>query len=163
MGTSLDSNDHTLPTATVVVSAERPRRPPANPQKFAVENRASAIDGLGAFAAEAIPPYKKIGEIRGESISVREARKRVRGQARIMMIEVSDKRAVDASASIDALRYTNHSCMPNTVLRIRQGRVEIYAMRAIAAGEELTADYGETHHAGTLRCQCGAIHCRGAL
>jgi SET domain-containing protein len=36
-------------------------------------------------------------------------------------------------------------------------------MRAIAAGEELTADYGETHHAGTLRCQCGAANCRGAL
>ena len=28
---------------------------------------------------------------------------------------------------------------------------------------ELTADYGETHHAGTLRCRCGAPNCRGAL
>jgi SET domain-containing protein len=118
----------------------------ANPQKFRVENRPSEIDGTGAFAGEAIPAYKKIGEIRGESISVREARRRVRGQARIMMVEVSDKRAIDASLSTDPLCYTNHSCVPNTVLRIRQGRVELYAMRAIAQGEELTADYGETHH-----------------
>jgi SET domain-containing protein len=139
------------------------RRQPANPQKFAVENHPSGIDGLGAFAAEPIPAYKKIGEIRGESISVREARKRVRGQARIMMVEVSDRRAIDATASSDPLRYTNHSCTPNTVLRIRQGRVELYAMRAIQAGEELTADYGETHHAGSLRCRCGAVNCRGAL
>jgi uncharacterized protein len=136
---------------------------PANPQKFAVVNHASRIDGTGAFAAEAIPAYKKIGEIRGEAITVREAHKRVRGVARIMMIEVSDKRAIDASQSTDPLRYTNHCCTPNTVLRIRGGRVELYALRAIEAGEELTADYGETHHAGTLPCQCGAPNCRGAI
>lgn len=145
------------------VAAGRPRNPPKNPQKYAVENRPSAIDGLGAFAAEPIPAYKKIGEIRGESISVKEANRRVRGQARIMMIEVSDKRAIDATNSTDPLRYTNHSCQPNTVLRIRGGRVELYAMRAIALGEELTADYGETHHAGKLACCCGAPNCRGAL
>jgi SET domain-containing protein len=150
-------------SAPVVAEAPPRTRQPANPQKFAVENHPSGIDGLGAFAAEAIAAYKKIGEIRGESISVREARKRVRGQARIMMVEVSDRRAIDATASSDPLRYTNHSCAPNTVLRIRQGRVELYAMRAIQAGEELTADYGETHHAGSLRCRCGAANCRGAL
>lgn len=159
----LVSLDTVAPSDASPASAERQKGVPANPQKFAVDSRPSAIDGMGAFAAEAIPAYKKIGEIRGESISVREARKRVRGQARIMMIEVSDKRAVDASASTDALRHTNHSCSPNTVLRIRQGRVELFAMRAIAAGEELTADYGETHHGGTLRCRCGASNCRGAL
>jgi len=141
----------------------RVRGVPANPQKFAVENRPSAIDGTGAFAAEDIPAYKKIGEIRGESISVKEAHRRVRGVARIMMIEVSDKRAIDASQSTDPLRYTNHCCTPNTMLRIRQGRVELYARRAIVAGEELTADYGETHHAGKLPCQCGAPNCRGAI
>jgi SET domain-containing protein len=135
----------------------------ANPQKFAVINQPSLIDGLGAFAGEAIPAYKKIGEIRGEYVSVREANKRVRGLQRIHMIEVSDKRAVDASNSADPLRYTNHCCTPNVRLCIRQGRVELYALRAIAVGEELTADYGETHHAGKLPCRCGAPNCRGAL
>jgi SET domain-containing protein len=136
---------------------------PANPNKFAVENRPSLIDGLGAFAAEPIPAYKKIGEIRGESISVREAHRRVRSQARIMMVEISPKRAVDATHSTDPLRYTNHSCRPNVAIRIHGGRIEIYAMRAIAPGEELTADYGETHHGGRLPCRCGAPNCRGAL
>jgi SET domain-containing protein len=136
---------------------------PANPQKYAVEVRPSPIDGLGAFAAEPIPAYKKIGEIRGEYISIAEANRRVRGQQRIMMIEISQKRAIDASKSTDPMRYTNHSCSPNTVLRIRQGRVELYALRAIAAGEELTADYGETHHAGRLTCRCGAPNCAGRL
>ena len=33
----------------------------------------------------------------------------------------------------------------------------------IAAGEEITVDYGETHHGGRLPCRCGATGCRGAL
>ena len=50
----------------------------------------------------------------------------------------------------------NHSCGPNTQPKRQQGRVEFYSPRDIAPGEELTADYGETHHEGRLRCCCGA-------
>ncbi|WP_127998766.1 SET domain-containing protein [Piscinibacter defluvii] len=141
----------------------RPRGVPADPQKFAVDVKPSAIDGQGAFAAEAIPARRKIGEIRGEAISVREARRRARGVERIMIVEVSEKRAIDASRSGDPLRFTNHSCRPNASLRIRQGRVEFYAMRDLAPGEEITVDYGETHHDGKLRCRCGAPGCIGFL
>src|SRR5450631_1949033 len=126
----------------------RERAPGArsDPQKYAVQVQPSRIDGQGAFAAQDIPPRRKIGEIRGESISVREARRRAQGAARIMIVELSERRAIDASASADPLRYTNHSCQPNAVLRIRQGRVELYAMREIACGQEITVNYGETHH-----------------
>lgn len=151
------------PLPTIPPSADRPPGTRGNPQKFRVANRPSAIDGQGAFAAEAIPARRKIGEIRGESISVREARRRARGAARIMIVEVSERRAIDASRSEDPLRYTNHCCVPNAVLRIRQGRVEIYTMRDIAPGEEITVNYGETHHEGQLRCRCGAPGCIGRL
>ena len=124
---------------------------------------ASRIDGQGAFAAEAVPARRKIGEIRGEPISVREARRRAKGALRIMIVELSDKRAIDASRSVDPLRFTNHSCQPNAVLRIRQGRVKFYAMRALAPGEEITVNYGPTHHAGKLACRCGAGGCVGSL
>ena len=136
---------------------------PADPQKYAVAVQPSRIDGQGAFAAEAIPARRKIGEIRGESVSVKVARQRARAQQRIMIVEVSERRAIDASQSSDPLRYTNHSCRPNAVLRIRQGRVELYAMRDVGVGEELTVNYGETHHEGRLRCRCGAAGCVGAL
>ena len=132
-------------------------------QKFAVEVHASTIDGQGAFAAEPIPPRLKIGEIRGESISVQDARIRATRSERIMIVELSSKRAIDFSKSSDPMRYTNHSCRPTARLCIRQGRVEFYANRAITLGEEITVDYGETHHEGRLRCQCGASGCRGAL
>ncbi len=132
-------------------------------QKFAVSVAPSAIDGQGAFAAEAIPARLKIGEIRGESISVQQARIRATRQERIMIVELSARKAIDFSRSADPMRYTNHSCAPNARLCIRQGRVEFYALKAIAAGEEITVDYGPTHHEGRLACRCGAPGCAGRL
>lgn len=132
-------------------------------QKYAVHVAPSAIDGQGVFAAEPVPRRRKIGEIRGESISVAEARMRATRSERIMIVELSDKRAIDFSRSPDPMRYTNHSCAPNARLSIVNGRVEFYALRDIAAGEELTVDYGETHHEGRLACRCGAPGCVGRL
>ena len=132
-------------------------------QKFAVDVRASAIDGNGAFAAEAIPPRLKIGEIRGESLSVAQARTRATRSERIMIVEISARKAIDFSRSADPMRYTNHSCQPNARLCIRQGRVEFYALRPIRRGEEITVNYGPTHHEGRLACRCGAPGCAGRL
>ncbi len=144
-----------------MTSSPLPDRPAY--QKFAVDVQPSAIDGQGAFAAEPIPPRLKIGEIRGEAISVAEARIRATRHERIMIVELSPRRAIDFSRSADPMRYTNHSCAPNARLCIRQGRVEFYAVRAIAGGEEITVNYGETHHEGRLACRCGAPSCVGRL
>jgi SET domain-containing protein len=156
------------PPAAPATPERAPRRGvPRDPQKFVVQVRPSRIAGLGAFAGEAIPARRKIGEIRGESITVREARRRAQALALagapIMIVEVSEKRAIDAARSSDPLRHTNHCCLPNTTLRVRQGRVELYARRDIAPGEELTAHYGESHHGGRLICRCGAANCAGRL
>ena len=132
-------------------------------QKYAVNVQASAIDGHGVFAAEGVPARAKIGEIRGEAISVEEARIRATRHERIMIVELSARRAIDFTKSADPMRFTNHSCQPNARLCLDNGRVEFYALRVIAAGEELTVDYGETHHDGKLACRCGAVGCRGAL
>ncbi len=141
---------------------DRSHRKPAY-QKFDVAVAPSPIDGQGAFAAEPIPPRRKIGEIRGESISVADARIRATRHERIMIVEVSPRRAIDFTRSSDPMRYTNHSCAPNARLCISQGRVEFYALRAIAPGEEITVDYGQTHHEGRLACRCGAAACVGNI
>lgn len=155
----------TPPPAAATVQAAPARRPPADPQKFQVRVGPSAIDGQGAFAAEAIPARRKIGEIRGEFIDLAEARARARAAerstGRIFMVAISERRAVDATQSTDPLRFANHACAPNMVLKVQQGRVAFYALRDIAEGEELTARYGPTHHAGRLRCLCGAPRCVG--
>ncbi len=138
---------------------------PARPayQKFEVVARPSAIDGMGVFAAEPVPARRKIGEIRGECMSVEAARIRATRYERIMIVEVSATEAIDFAKSTDAMRYTNHACTPNARLCIRQGRVEFYALRAIAPGDEITVNYGATHHEGRLACRCGAPNCIGWL
>lgn len=132
-------------------------------QKYAVRVARSRIDGFGVFAAEPVPAHRKIGEIRGESITVAEARRRAAEQQRIMIVEVSPKRAIDASRSSDPMRFTNHSCRPNARLSLQEGRIEFYALRGIEVGEEITVDYGSTHHEGRLQCRCGEPGCVGRL
>ncbi|HOM14660.1 MAG TPA: SET domain-containing protein [Rubrivivax sp.] len=132
-------------------------------QKYELRVAPSPIDGLGVFAAEPIAAARKIGEIRGEAISVAEARIRATRSERIMIVELSPRRAIDFSKSADPMRYTNHSCQPNARLSTEHGRVEFYALRAIAPGEEISVDYGETHHHGRLACRCGAPGCAGWL
>ncbi|MDO9003321.1 MAG: SET domain-containing protein-lysine N-methyltransferase [Aquabacterium sp.] len=139
----------------------------ADPQKIPVDIKPSAIDGQGVFALQAVPARRKIGEIRGESVSTAEAFKRAKAleksTGRVFMIAVSNARSLDATQSTDPLRFANHSCAPNMVLKVQQGRVAFYALRDIAAGEELTVAYGPTHHAGRLACRCGAPGCAGRL
>ncbi|RQP25823.1 SET domain-containing protein [Piscinibacter terrae] len=132
-------------------------------QKFDVAVKPSAIDGHGAFAAERIPARRKIGEIRGQSMSVEDARIRATRYERIMIVEVSERRAIDFAKSTDPLRFVNHCCAPNARLCIRQRRVEFHSLREIAPGEEITVDYGHSHHEGKLVCQCGAPTCKGRL
>ena len=124
--------------------------------------RTSAIVGRGLFSGTRIPRGAKLGEFGGERIGLREARRRSRGRKIVAIVEL-DRFAYDAKGTDNAFRWINHSCDPNTYIRCTKTRAEFYARRAIAAGEELTTDYGESHHNGKLPCRCGADRCRGFL
>jgi uncharacterized protein len=123
----------------------------------------SNIDGKGAYAAAPIPARKKIGDLGGVIISVKEARQIAANTKRVAMVEFDNMRALNASVNSNNLRYVNHSCSPNTYMRVTHNRVEFYAKRAIKPNEELTCNYGETHHDGKLPCRCGAVNCRGFI
>lgn len=132
-------------------------------QRVAVSVRRSRIDGFGVFADEAIEPGAHIGDLTGEPISVAEARRRAEGRQRLMLVELSPARAIDASRSDDPMRFTNHSCAPNARLQVEDGEIRFFAARAIAPGEEVTVSYGLSHHQGRLSCRCGAPACIGSL
>lgn len=134
--------------------------------KYPVRTGKSKIAGTGAYAMSNIPARKKIGNIAGEIISYKEAQKRVKMQPGnvLFMVEFdNDPIALDASVNSNELRHINHSCDPNVYMRRAYRLVEYYALRNIKKGEELTCDYGETHHEGTLPCKCGARNCRGFI
>lgn len=122
----------------------------------------SRITGLGLFAGCNIPARAKIGEFEGEVIPLREARRRARGRKVVAIVEL-DTMAIDATRTGRGFRYINHSCEPNTFTRLTRDRAEFYALRAIRRGEELTVDYGRSHHEGRLPCRCGAASCRGHI
>ena len=120
----------------------------------------SSISGRGLFAGCPIPARAKIGEFEGEVVSIREARRRAKGRKVVAIVEL-ESRAIDATATRRGFRFINHSCAPNTFTRLTPRRAEFYALRDIRRGEELTVDYGESHHEGKLPCLCGADGCSG--
>lgn len=128
----------------------------------ALEVKPSTIDGRGVFAAAPLAARRKIGELTGTLITQQEARRRAMHSRRIAIVEFEDGIALDATKDV-CLRYVNHSCSPNTYMRRVGHRVEFYALRAIGSGEELTCDYGESHHEGKLPCRCGSERCRRRL
>ncbi|WP_211330031.1 SET domain-containing protein [Deminuibacter soli] len=131
--------------------------------RYQLKTGKSRIDGTGCFMLEAVPARRKIGNMEGEIISVRVARKRAAASKRIAIVEFGDGRALDAGNFATPLKFINHSCDPNTYLRVAYGQVEFYSLRKIKKGEELTCNYGPTHHDGRLPCQCGAKNCKGYL
>ncbi len=130
---------------------------------FSIKNKPSKIDGTGAFALEDIPARKKLGNLGGEVISLREARKRAATKKRVAMVEFGNGKALDASVNSNELRYINHSCQPNTYMRVAHDKVEFYSLKEIKKGVELTCNYGATHHDGKLKCRCGAEGCKGFI
>jgi len=122
----------------------------------------SRLTGRGLFATTHIRARAKIGEFEGEVVGIRESRRRATGRDIVAIVELV-RHALDATDSPRGFRFINHSCAPNTFMRCTATRAEFYALRDIRAGEELTVDYGESHHGGKLPCRCGAARCRGYI
>ncbi|HQV06055.1 MAG: SET domain-containing protein [Chitinophagaceae bacterium] len=123
----------------------------------------SNIAGKGAYALRNIPRRKKIGDLGGTIISMQEAQKLIRRKKIINLVELDDDKALNAAENPNDLRFINHSCNPNTFMRVLKNRVEFYALKNIRKGEELSCHYGETHHEGQLPCRCGAKNCQGYI
>ena len=122
----------------------------------------SPINGHGLFAATRLPGRRKLGEISGKLVALPKAWKTVARRRSICLIELTPRTALDCSKG-NCFRCVNHSCRPNCYLRIARGRVEVYTLRRITAGCELTVDYGETPHQGGMTCRCGAKKCKGRV
>ncbi|GJL59163.1 MAG: SET domain-containing protein-lysine N-methyltransferase [Nitrospirales bacterium] len=125
-----------------------------------MEVKPSTIEGRGLFTKVPLRPRQKIGEYEGERITQREGRRRAKIQKWIAIVEVNNGKSIDGAEETTGFRFINHSCTPNTFMRIIGERAEFYALHPIKAGTELTLDYGDSHHNGELPCTCQAINCR---
>ncbi|MCA1629808.1 MAG: SET domain-containing protein-lysine N-methyltransferase [Acidobacteria bacterium] len=123
----------------------------------------SKIDGRGCFATTHFKKGRKIVELVGERVSRVEAARRMRGKRRLHICAIDSYRGIDSSRGGNGSQFVNHSCQPNTFVRIVCGHVIFFALRDISAGEELTLDYVESYHPDTKGCRCGAPGCRGTI
>ena len=138
------------------------------------ELRASPIAGQGGFALRPIPRGTRIIEYVGERIPDSEADVRYDDSTmevhHTFLFAVSKNVNIDAAVRGNEARFINHSCGPNCEAIDEDGRIFIYARKAIPAGAELTYDYrykrdGEPDEEFDRRyfCNCGAKNCRGTM
>lgn len=138
------------------------------------EVRSSAIHGLGVFATRRIRKGTRIIEYIGERITSEEADRRYAGDPsehpHVLLFVVDKHTVIDAGVGGNDARFINHSCEPNCKAFTEKKRIFIYALKTIAAGEELTYDYNLTRDGKDdsetekrYACRCGAKTCRGTM
>jgi len=111
------------------------------------------VSGKGVFALEAIPKGKRIIEYVGRNVPLEE-QKSIVGR---YLFWTGRKKMIDGNIKENTARFINHSCRPNCESRGPSGKVYIYSLRKIKAGEELTYDYGKEYFEDYIKpagCKC---------
>lgn len=126
--------------------------------------KSSSIHGTGGFARVDIHRRKRIIEYIGLKISKAQSQTELSNQ-NFYIFHLNDKYDLDGSVNWNPARFLNHSCQPNCEAGIRQGRIWLYALRNIRAGEELTYNYNYEPEEGDPEClcKCGSPECFGYM
>jgi uncharacterized protein len=132
-----------------------------------IEVRPSPIQGKGLFAKQPFKKGEKFRVTTGEHPSVImtdeefEAYKKTADHWDAVALGNGTHRVGTLNREDDPSNYGNHSCDPNIAPVDNGGSV---ALRDIAAGEEITADYAQFSQKGwTMQCNCGAKNCKGIV
>jgi hypothetical protein len=127
----------------------------------------SRIEGDGLFAIQPLARRELVLRLGGRIVSTVELEGLIAesdadpDRPYVDTISVDDDAHLVMPAGTIA-HFANHSCDPNLW---HDGPYDVRARRDIAAGEELTIDYGTNSGAPgfEMRCSCGAPSCRGRV
>ena len=123
----------------------------------------SSIHGVGLFAERDISAGEVILEYSGERISKDQSIQRC-SEGNPFIFDLDDQFDLDGNVESNPARFANHSCSPNCAVEHTEGRLLVVAQRAIAAGEELTYNYGyDLEDYREHPCNCGADACVGFI
>ena len=146
---------------------------PQAPTKRYWTVRSSSIHNRGIFARCDIPNDAPIIEYIGEKITKAESTRRgdalmnkskKTGGAAVYVFTLNQRYDIDGAKGKNPARYINHSCAPNCEAYIIRGRIWIYSLREIKAGEELTYNYGfDVDTWDDHPCRCGTERCVGYI
>jgi SET domain-containing protein len=129
----------------------------------------SGVHRLGVCAGESIPAKRRVIEYAGERISRSETRRRFlhgspgRGKKLNYLAQLDSYWTIDGGANGNGAELINHGCDPNLRLRKVRGRLCLFSIRKIRAGEELCYDYGFSKKGVIVRCRCASPKCRGTI
>ena len=135
--------------------------------------RRSSLHGWGMFATKPIPAGTRIIEYVGVKITkaeslrreaARVARRERGGAGHVWIFDLNKREDLDGGVAWNTARHINHSCAPNCEAQQVRGRIWIVARREIAAGEELSFDYGFGYDVWRDHpCLCGTSECVGYI
>ena len=145
-----------------------------------IEARRSAIHGNGVFATAPLKKGERVIRYKGLLRTHAEVDRVYADDldsGHTFLFTLNDKYVIDANIDGNDARWINHSCDPNCEAtwlqhdeKKRKDKIFIEARRDIAAGEELTYNYGivlaEKHTAELKRlwaCKCGSKRCTGTM
>src|SRR3954470_4351582 len=127
------------------------------------EVKPSRIHGTGVFARVNIAAETRVIEYVGERLSKEESLRR-REANNFFVFTVTDDFDIDGAVDWNPARFINHSCAPNCEAQEENERIWIIALRDLAAGEELTFNYGyDLQDYEDHPCRCGAAECIGFM
>lgn len=109
--------------------------------------------GLGLFAQKPIKKGALIIKYRGRKMRSEKADE----LDNRYIYEINSRWSVDGSPRWNTARYANHSCRPNAESDTRGHTIFIRATKNIAAGDEITYDYGTDYFKAFLKpigCLC---------
>lgn len=125
--------------------------------------RGSPIHGVGGFAKTPIRQGTRLIEYLGEKIDKAESARRCAANNQYIF-HLDDDFDLDGNVAWNPARFLNHSCEPNSDADLIAGGIWIVAACDIAAGEEITFNYG--YDLADYRehpCRCGAADCVGFI
>lgn len=146
-----------------------------------IERRQSSIHGNGVFATAPIAKGERVVRYKGEVRRHADVDAEYAGHdetGHTFLFSLNDEYVIDANIDGNVARWINHSCAPNCEAvqeenakgKKHKDKVYIHATRDIAAGEELSYNYGivlDEPYTPALKklweCRCGSAKCTGTM
>ncbi|MFM0418365.1 SET domain-containing protein [Paraburkholderia aromaticivorans] len=135
--------------------------------------RRSPVHGKGVFATRSLAAGERVLEYKGEITAWRNALRRHRREGvpgHTFLFGLSDGRVIDGSRGGNSARWLNHACTPNCETIEDDGRIFIYTLRPVDAGEELFIDYlleiddaVDEEARAQYACACASAGCRRSM
>jgi SET domain-containing protein len=135
--------------------------------------RRSPVHGKGVFATRSLAAGERVLEYKGEITAWRNALRRHRREGvagHTFLFGLSDGRVIDGGRGGNSTRWLNHACTPNCETIEDDGRIFIYTLRPVDAGEALFIDYllaidnaVDEEARAQYACACGFVGCRRSM